>query len=185
MLLRMPHVFELAPSGRSRCRGCGQTIPKGNLRFGERLPNPFAEGEMTLWFHPVCAAYKRPEPLLEGLAETSESIPDRDQLEAIAQVSILQRRLPRIDGAERSPSRQARCRSCHEAIDRGVWRIKLVFYEEGLFTSGGFIHLECRKAYFETEDILDRVVRFSAGLSEDQLVELKEALSPAKDNGVS
>ena len=32
---------------------------RGELRFGERLPNPFAEGEMTVWFHPLCAAYKR------------------------------------------------------------------------------------------------------------------------------
>ena len=52
----MPHVFEPAPTGRAKCRGCGRAIAKGELRFGERLPNPFAEGEMTLWFHPLCAA---------------------------------------------------------------------------------------------------------------------------------
>jgi Poly(ADP-ribose) polymerase and DNA-Ligase Zn-finger region len=52
------HLFELAASGRSKCRGCNQPIRRGELRFGERLPNPFGGGEMTLWFHPLCAAYK-------------------------------------------------------------------------------------------------------------------------------
>ena len=54
----MPHVFEEASSGRSKCRGCGVPIAKGELRFGERLPNPFGEGEVTHWFHPMCAAWK-------------------------------------------------------------------------------------------------------------------------------
>ena len=56
----MAHVFEPAASGRAKCRGCGQALPKGEVRFGEKLANPFAEGEMTHWFHPLCAAYKRP-----------------------------------------------------------------------------------------------------------------------------
>ncbi len=67
----MPHVIEPATSGRAKCRGCGERIAKDELRFGERLPNPFAEGEMTLWFHPLCGAYKRPQPLLEALGETA------------------------------------------------------------------------------------------------------------------
>ena len=46
----MPHVFEPAPTGRAKCRGCGRPIAQGDLRFGERIPNPFAEGETTLWF---------------------------------------------------------------------------------------------------------------------------------------
>ena len=98
----MPHVFERASSARSKCRGCGQPIAKGELRFGERLPNPFAEGEMTLWFHPACAAYKRPEPLLEALGETREHVPDREKLERAARASLTHRRVPRIDGAERA-----------------------------------------------------------------------------------
>ena len=99
----MLHVFEHASSGRSKCRGCGQPIARGELRFGERLPNPFADGEMTHWFHPTCAAYKRPEPLLEGLKETQQSVPAREALESAARRSLAQRRLPRIDGAERAP----------------------------------------------------------------------------------
>src|SRR5438128_2742079 len=131
----MPHLFENAPSGRSKCRGCGQAIAKGELRFGERLPNPFAEGEMTHWFHPLCAAYKRPEPLLQGLGESQVDVPNREGLERAARGSLAQRRLPRIDGAERAPSSQARCRNCHEPIGKGSWRIRLVFYEEGTFAA--------------------------------------------------
>ena len=41
----MPHVIEPAPTGRAKCRGCGEKIGAGELRFGESLPNPFAEGE--------------------------------------------------------------------------------------------------------------------------------------------
>ena len=175
----MAHVLEPAASGRSKCRACGRPIARGELRLGERLANPFADGEMTVWFHPACAAYKRPEPLLEALAETRENVTDREKLEHAARSSLAHRRLARIDGAERAPTGQARCRHCHEPIARGSWRIRLVFYEEGRFSPGGFIHLDCRKAYFETDDILDAVLHFSAALSESEREELRRACAPA------
>ncbi len=171
----MSHLFEIAPSGRSKCRGCAQAIQREELRFGERLPNPFAEGEMTVWFHPLCAAYKRPEPLLQALVETPADVPDRESLERAARASLAHRRLSRIEGAERSPGAQAKCRSCREPIARGSWRIRLVFYEEGRFVPGGFVHLDCRKAYFETDDVLDRVLHFSRDLSADEREELRRA----------
>ena len=65
----MTHVIEPASSGRAKCRGCEQKIAKGELRLGEKLPNPYGEGEMTLWFHPLCGAFKRPEVLLEAMEE--------------------------------------------------------------------------------------------------------------------
>jgi hypothetical protein len=175
------HVFEPASSGRAKCRGCGQAIPRGELRFGERLPNPFGEGEMTLWFHPPCAAYKRPQPLLQALAETPASVAERQKLERAARSSLAQRRLPRIDGAERAPTGQAKCRSCHEPIARGGWRVRLVFYEEGRFAPGGFVHLDCRNAYFETDDILDQVLHFSSALSAGDRDELRLACTTARD----
>ena len=55
----MPHVLEPATSGRAKCRGCGEKIAKDELRFGEVTENPYGEGDRTLWFHPVCGAYKR------------------------------------------------------------------------------------------------------------------------------
>ena len=163
----MPHIFEFASTGRAKCRGCGGLVARGELRFGERLANPFADGrEMTLWFHPVCAAFKRPEPLLEALAGTSEHVADREKLERAARDGLTHRRLPRIDGAERAPSGQATCRHCREPIARGSWRVRLAFFEEGRFSPGGYVHLDCRKGYFETDDILDRLLQFSSGLDD-------------------
>lgn len=168
----MPHVFEPASSGRAKCRGCNRLIPRGELRFGERLPSPFGEGEMTLWFHPLCAAYKRPEAMLEAIAQASENVPDREALERAAHSNSAHRRLPRIDGAERAPTRQAKCRGCRQPIERGTWRIRLVFFEEGRFLPGGFVHLNCRTAYFENHEILEPTLHFSRGLSEDERGEL-------------
>ena len=130
---------------------------------------------MTVWFHPLCAAYKRPEPLLEALAESHADVPDRAALERAARTSLAHRRLPRIDGAERAPSGQATCRSCRQSIARGSWRIRLVFYEEGRFSPGGFVHLDCRREYFETDAVLDQVLHFSSGLSDDEREELRRA----------
>lgn len=171
----MAHVLEPAASGRARCRGCSRPIARGELRFGERLPNPFADGEMTLWFHPACAAFKRPLSLLETLAETTSAVPERATLERVARAHSAHRRLPRIDGAERAPRGQAKCRSCREPIPRGTWRIRLVFFEEGRFTPGGFLHLGCRRAYFESDDILGAVLHFSHELKDEERNALEQA----------
>lgn len=169
----MPHVFEPAATGRSKCRGCKQPLAKGELRFGESLPNPFGEGEVTHWFHPACAAYKRPDVLLEALAGAGGAVPEGERLERIARASLAAPRLARIDGAERSPTGQAKCRHCHEPIAKGGWRVRLVFHEEGNFSPGGFIHLACRQAYFETGDILEQVLHFSPALPEDERAALR------------
>ena len=165
----MPHVFEAATSGRSKCRGCGIAIGKGELRFGERIENPFADAaELTLWFHPMCAAYKRPESLIEALASNAD-VADREDLERRAKGSAAASRLQRIDGAELAKGGQATCRHCREAIPKGAWRIRLVFFEEGRFNPAGYIHLACAKAYFETEaDILDHVLHFSRELGAEE-----------------
>jgi len=173
----MPHVFEPAATGRSKCRGCRRALQKGELRFGESLPNPFGEGEVTHWFHPACAAYKRPEALLEGLAAAAGPVADRELLERLARASLAQPRLARIDGAERSPSAQARCRSCHEPIERDSWRIRLVFHEEGSFSPGGFLHVACRRAYFETDDIVEQVLHFSPALEDAEYQALRAELA--------
>jgi len=168
----MPHVFESASTGRAKCRGCGQAIARGELRFGERLPNPFAEGETTLWFHPMCAAYKRPEAVLQRLAEGTADVPDAAALERAARGSSAHRRLPRVDGAERASSGQAKCRHCKQKIEKGGWRIRLVFFEEGRFSPGGFIHLDCRKDYFEGHDVKEPMLHFSPDLTDDDRAEL-------------
>jgi hypothetical protein len=130
---------------------------------------------MTLWFHPLCAAYKRPESLLEALEQTTEGVADQESLRRAVLRSVTHPRIPRIDGAERSPSGQAKCRGCHEPIERGSWRIRIVFYDEGRFSPGGYVHLGCRNAYFETDEVLEPVLHFSPALSETDRAELIRA----------
>ncbi|HET9653506.1 MAG TPA: hypothetical protein VFP36_15010 [Usitatibacter sp.] len=96
--------------------------------------------------------------MLEALAQAI-GVHDRDRLEAIARASLAARRLARIDGAERARG-QATCRSCRQPITRGSWRIRLVFFEEGRFHAAGFVHLACGRAYFESDDIVERLLHF-------------------------
>ena len=167
----MAHVIEPASSGRAKCRGCGERIVKDALRLGERLPNLFGEGEMTLWFHLPCAAYKRPETFLEALRAMTERIGDVEQLEHAARHALAHRRLPRIDGAKRASSGRAHCRHCHDLIEQGTWRICLVYYQEGRFEPSGYVHLQCVPAYFETVDVIEHVRHFSPSLTEVDLAE--------------
>ena len=144
--------------------------------MGESLPNPFGGGEMTLWFHPLCAAYKRPQPLLDALEQqTDAGVTDEEALRRAALTSLEHPRIPRADGAEKSRSGQAKCRHCQEPIERGSWRIRVVFYEEGRFAPGGYIHLGCRTAYFETDEVLAPVLQFSPALNEAERAELIHA----------
>lgn len=174
----MPHVLQPAPTARAKCRGCSERIAAGEMRFGEALPNPFAEGETTHWFHLACAAFKRPEPFLTTLESWAEPVENRESLAAEARLGIEHRRLPRLNGAERSPSGQAACRSCHARIDKGAWRISLVFYEEGRFSLSGFIHPACAQSHFETTHVLPRLKHFSPRLGEEDLKEIEAELRP-------
>ncbi|HVY64887.1 MAG TPA: hypothetical protein VHH11_08710 [Gammaproteobacteria bacterium] len=170
-------MIEPASSSRAKCRGCNRAIAKGELRFGERQPNAFGEGEMTLWFHLRCAAYARPEPFLEVARDAGGAAA---ALTAAAQFGVAHRRVPRVHGGERAPTARARCRQCKEPIAKDEWRIPLVFFEEYRFEPGGFVHAGCAQDYFETTDILDRIRHFSPDLAEADVANLERALRPAK-----
>ena len=176
----MPHTIEPAGSGRAACRGCGAKIAKGELRFGERIPNPYADDtEMTLWFHLDCGAFKRPETFLEALGECRDvlaSAEDRERLEADARYSLEHRRLPRFDGAERSPTGRASCRSCRAKIAKDSWRIRLVYFEEERFTPSGFLHAGCAVEYLGTAEFRQRLARFGPALSAEEQAEFTAAL---------
>ena len=172
----MPHVIEPAATARAKCRGCGEKIAASELRFGESLPNPFAEGETHHWYHLECGAMKRPEPFLECLGAHSEPIPDSERLSALARGGVEHPRAARISGAEHDPSGRAQCRHCRQKIDKGAWRIQLVFWEEGRFSPAGSLHAPCAGGYFGTAAILDRVKRFSPGLGDAELREVEAEL---------
>jgi hypothetical protein len=185
----VPHSIEPAVTGRSKCRACGKPIAKGELRFGERLPNPFGDAgsETTHWYHVRCGAYRRPEAfaeVLETLGAVQDSNPgseldDPAVLRRAVELGLAHRRVPRIDGVERASTGRARCRHCREAIARGEWRIPLVFVEEGMAASAGFVHASCSAGYFGTADVLDRLLHF--GDDPDAGAELAAALSAPPD----
>lgn len=178
----MPHTIEYAASGRAKCRGCEQKIAKDELRFGERQPNAFGDGEMTLWFHVTCAAFKRPEPFLEFLANdefgelAEDDVASSKELQSSAENGVNFRRLPRVDRASLAPTGRARCRSCKELIEKGAWRIGLTFFEDYRFQPAGFIHAGCSAQYFETTDLSDRIRHFNPTLTEEEMAELQSQI---------
>jgi hypothetical protein len=175
----MPDQIESAASGRAKCRGCGRTVAKGELRFGEALPNPYGEGEALFWFHLRCAACMRPERLLPALAQSLQPIEERAELERVAQLGLAHERLPRLASAERAPTNRARCRHCQELIEKSAWRLGLQAFEEGRFTSIGFIHAGCASGYFGTTQILDRIAWLAPALAPSDVAELETLLSAA------
>jgi poly [ADP-ribose] polymerase len=174
----MSCVIEPAKTGRAACRGCRKKIAAGELRMGEGAPSSFGDRETQLWFHLSCAAYKRPEPLLGVLDSAPLPAEEQARLRAIAEFGAAHRRVPRIDGVERSPSARARCRACRQPIDKGLLRIRLVYYEEGVFSPSGNVHASCARDYFETDPagLVERIAHFSESLSGDDRRELEEAL---------
>ena len=167
----MPHVVERASSGRAKCRACAGTIAAQAWRFGERLPNPYDDqgGEMTHWFHPWCAAYRRPQAFVDSadaitvLGEEATAMLDE------ARLGVAHHRLARVHTAERAATGRATCRSCRELIPKDAWRISLLYYEDGRFAPSGFVHASCAAAYFETPAFVRRLRYFSPGLSDEDL----------------
>ena len=172
----VPDSIQPAPTGRAKCRGCGNAIAKAELRFGETGPNSYGEGEATSWFHVACAALMRPEKFLP-VAEATSDIPDRDWLTQQAQAGIEHERLTRLTRVERASSGRATCRSCRELIAKGEWRFVLQTFEEGRPNPIGTIHASCAEAYFGTAQVLERARRLTPDLNESDVAELQKALA--------
>jgi len=176
----MPDVISPAPTARSKCRGCGRTIEKGALRFGESEANPFGEGETQRWFHLECAALKRPErfgPALDAAAD----VPERDALRGLVQSGLEHPRVVRLLRAERAPSARAHCRHCREIIEKGALRIALEIWEDGRFSPMGSVHARCAPSYFETRELMPRIERTTPDLTPVDRDALEEMIHTAPD----
>lgn len=177
----MPHVVEQASTGRAKCRGCGAAIAKGTWRIGEAVPNMFADGENAEarhWYHPRCAAYKRPEAFLQALDGVDAPLDGRDALVAAAGQGVAHHRLPRLDTAERAASGRAQCRHCRTPIVKGAWRFTLTFWEDGRFMPAGYLHPACAPAYADTADgVLERVRHFTPALTDDDAAAMAAAIA--------
>ncbi|HEY2407360.1 MAG TPA: hypothetical protein VGI10_15220 [Polyangiaceae bacterium] len=168
----MKSVAERAPTGRSKCRACGKAIARGDLRFGELVPNSFGEGETTLWYHPTCAACSRPECARAALDVSAEPIAEREWLEGTIAHGLAHPRVQRLARAERSVSGRAHCRRCKETIALGAWRIALHIFEEWRFAPLGYVHASCAAPYFETSEVAPRLARLCPDLSVEDVAEI-------------
>lgn len=75
-------TIEVAKSGRAKCRGCGDKIEKGALRFG-LVDFAFSESGSHRWFHLACVQTKAGERLHALLVQDQESLaPHRDAISA-------------------------------------------------------------------------------------------------------
>jgi hypothetical protein len=172
----MPDVIVPATSARAKCRACGGAIEKGTLRFGEASPSPFGEGETTHWFHLACAALRRPERAGPALSASGAEIDGRERLAAWVREGTDHPRLTRIARAERASSGRARCRHCHEVIDKDAWRIALETWEDSRFSPIGFVHLGCAAAYCAVENVAGRILDVSSSLAPNETEDLRRAL---------
>jgi hypothetical protein len=173
-------MIEPALSARAKCRGCGAPIAKGELRFGEALPNAFGEGESMHWFHLACGACMRPEKFGPALDAQSPPPPDAEWLKVAVEAGLAHHRLPRLARVERAPSGRATCRSCREVIDKGAFRVALQMFEEGRFSPIGSIHVECSAAYFGTKNIVDRMRKLTPSITDADAEELTRLIAVEK-----
>lgn len=165
----MGDVFETAASGRAKCRGCGQKIDKGDLRYGEAVPNAFGAGEARHWYHLTCGAQRRSESFLAALEAHEGDLPDRSELERWAELGVAHPRWCRFARVERAASGRARCRHCHETITKDGLRIVVEWVEDGMVNAAGFVHVGCAGAYAGTTDaLLQRFQRAGSDLTDEE-----------------
>ena len=71
-------IVEYAKRGTAGCKKCKDKIPKGVVRIGKVVPNPFSEsaGDMKEWHHVKCIFEK-----LEKARATTKKIEDITDLE--------------------------------------------------------------------------------------------------------
>lgn len=140
----MASIIEIAKSGRATCRGCGEKIAKDVIRFGEEVPNAFAEegGTTYRWWHLPCAAKKHANDLRKALKTFEGEVPDRAALDA----AIEENAHPDFPYAEVAANGRAKCRVCREAITKGVVRVafeRLYDTGMGVTKTAGYVHTAC------------------------------------------
>jgi Poly(ADP-ribose) polymerase and DNA-Ligase Zn-finger region len=167
----MQRLIEVAKSGRARCRGCRQVIAKGELRYGEEVPNQFGDGGMAMqWLHLMCAAKKHPREMKETLAAFSGEIANRAEVEAALQAALSDQKT--FPYAEWAPTGRSRCLQCREPIDKDTLRIAVEREVEmgGVARAGaGYLHSQCAAEFVKDEQLADQLKQNSASLKPEEL----------------
>lgn len=183
----MPHKIEPAPSGRAACRGCKQTIAKGELRFGEAFVNAYTEEgtESHRYWHLRCAATKLANEMAPVLAAYEGEVPDRADIDAL----VAQHLRPPTPHTERAPNGRAKCRACEETIAKGELRVAFERTFEGPMgpqKGAAYAHARCLRRYLEREveqgreapapDALLRQLEAHGSPPPEDVAEVREAL---------
>ncbi len=176
----MGHTIEAAKSGRASCKSCKQVIAKGELRFGEEVPNPFSEGEMSFkWHHLPCAAKKRPTALKEAIDTTELDVPDKDGLLKTIETSAKSEKPNKYPHADHAPTGRASCMACSEKIEKGDIRLAVRIEDEpGSFAKSGYLHPACSVEHTgeEPEELMEKLRANSRNLSDADLEALEQAI---------
>lgn len=178
----MAHTIETAKTGRAGCRACKTPIPKGDLRFGEEVPNAFsASGEMSFqWYHLPCAALKKPAQLKVALDAFTGEVPNKDELLKTLEESSKKLKPSNYPYAERASTGRSRCQQCAEPIEKGKLRVAVEREVEtaSFRTAGaGYLHPRCAKEYTKDEQVLEKIKANATGLKPEDLEELSKELS--------
>lgn len=167
-------VIEPASSGRATCRGCREKIAKGELRFGERLPSNFGDGDQTFWFHLACAAERRPVKVAAALTAFEGEVPGRAELEPIVDAGVKNPGLATILRAERAPTGRASCQVCREKIDKDALRVAFERDNEGTMPTAAYVHLACAPKLVAPAGLAGKLRRTSKELSPEELAAIDE-----------
>lgn len=109
-------TLEVAKSGRAKCRGCGDKIEKGALRFG-LVDFAFSESGSHRWFHLACAQTKAGDRLHSLLRKDEEVLaPLRDAIDA---------ELGGTPGGEAKPASDAAADSSKCVLSKEDWPLWL------------------------------------------------------------
>ncbi len=178
----MPSIIETAKTGRAGCRTCKTPIGKGELRFGEEVPNAFSAGEMTYnWHHLACAAKKKPSALKEALESTDQDVPDREELMKAIEVNAKTEKPTVLPYAEYAPTARAACIGCTEKIEKGHLRVAIESEDDGSpFPRSGprYLHVACAAEHAgdDPDEFFEKLKVNSRNVETKDMQELESAL---------
>jgi len=177
----MAHTIEAAKSGRAGCRACKQPIQKGELRFGEEVPNAFsASGETSYqWYHLPCAALKKPAQLRTALAAFQGEVPNRAEIEKTLEESAKKIKPSTFPYAERASTGRARCQACQRPIEKGSLRVAVereVETSAMAVKSAGYLHPRCARAFTKDDQVLEKIKANTTGLEAADIEQLGREL---------
>lgn len=178
----MANIIETAKTGRAGCRTCKQPIPKGDLRFGEEVPNAFSAGDMTYnWHHLPCAAKKKPSALKQALDDTDQDVPDKEELLKAIEANAKNEKPTVLPYAEYAPTARASCVGCSVKIEKGHLRVAIESEDDGSpFPRSGprYLHIACiaDHAGEDPEEFFSKVRTNSKNVETKDMQELEAAL---------